>query len=188
MNTNLKNNITKQKEKERNHLEILCTLFHNFPDGVINPGRDRPNFFVESPNGKIGIEHTLLFKQKRPRDKPSQAQESECQQMVMEALKCYEKMNLPITEVSLSFGTDTSFNKKNRKKFAKILTNLIVENLPADNSWLRLKNDYLSPTTFPFEIHSVRIARYNFLINNFWFVSGFGCVQKDFYKELQDII
>lgn len=175
-----------EKDIEEFHLNLLRQSLPTFPQGSLVRS-ESPDFILDYDSKRIGIEITRLFKSADSFGRHLQVQENERTLLVAESLALYERMKLPCIEVRISFGAQTSFNKKNREEFAERISFLISSNVPIDQSWVRLENKFNDPNTFPCEIDSISIARYGHT-KNFWSIPGAGWVQEDFVSELQLLI
>jgi hypothetical protein len=173
-----------KKEQERFYLDLFRATFPLFPDGSIEDG-ERPDFIIDTPDGRIGIELVRVYQHVSINRPPPQAQESERQALVGEARRIYETMNLDPLQVHVFFAGETNFTKKNRKIYARILANLVAKNLPPHNSWLDFENKYDSPESFPFEVHSINIVRFSSFTRNAWSVPVGGFVQEDCRVDFQ---
>src|SRR5437870_4858859 len=125
----MKNGIPSRKERERFYLELFRSLFPLFPEGPIEDG-ESPDFVIQGPDGKIGIELTRVYKYTPPNRRPLQAQESERRALVKEACRIYEEMGLDPVQVHVLFAGETNFTRKNRKNYAQAIANLVARNLP----------------------------------------------------------
>jgi hypothetical protein len=94
-------------------------------------------------------------------------------------------MMLDPVQVHVTFGNQTRLTKRNRKKYAQMLANLVGNNLPSQSSWIDIDNKYESPESFPDEIQSVNILGSPALTRNVWFVPTGGIVQEDCQFDFQ---
>jgi hypothetical protein len=175
---------SKKKEQERFYLDLFRSAFPLFPEGLIEDG-ESPDFVINASDGTIGIELVRVYQQVSIDGPPPQAQESERQALVEESRRIYEAMDLDPVQVHFFLAGDTNFTKKNRKKYARVLAELVARNLPPQNSWLDLENQYDLPESFPSEVHSVNIVRFDSLTHNAWSVAVGGLVQEDCRTNFQ---
>jgi hypothetical protein len=174
-----------QKRKELHQLNEFRTLRPDFPEGEVAIS-ERPDFVVHNGQTSIGIEVTSIFHEVPASKIPLQVQESEQQLMLNEASNKYSAMNLPHLHVSIFFANETKFNKGNRAHYASVLANLIASNVPQSNGFHSIENDFDSPAKFPFEFHSLHIARFDSQKSSFMHIPMAGWVQEDFSTELQN--
>src|SRR4030095_12299259 len=133
--------------------------------------------------GVIGVEVTKIHHANEPRQ-----QESECRSLVDAACRLYESESTIPLEVKVHFGGSTQFNKRNRDKFARILANLVLKNIPQPDSWITLENNRENPSFFPYEIAGLSIIRLSAFRRNFWCVPSAGFFQEDFAPKIEAII
>lgn len=176
-----------KKERERYYLDLLRSIFPGFPAGWVEDG-ERPDFIVHSPDGKIGIELTRIYKQGPANGPPLQSQESERQAVVAEACRIHKTMGLDPVQVHFDFEGESSLTKKHRTKYAHTLAVLVANNLPSKNSWLEVDSNFNLPESFPFEVHYVSIARFDSLTRNAWSVPVGGIVAEDCRTDFQRVI
>jgi hypothetical protein len=176
-----------KKDHERYYLDLFRSTFPRFPAGSVEDG-ESPDFIVHSPDGKIGIELTRIYRQARSNRAPLQSQESERDAVVADARQIYETMELDPVQVHFAFEGDSNLTKRNRKKYAHTLAMVVAKNLPPKNSWLDVDNDFNSPESFPFEVHNISIARFDSLTRNAWSVPVGGFVLEDCRTDFQRVI
>jgi hypothetical protein len=114
--------------------------------------------------------------------------ESESEAVVAAARSIYERGNSPNLQVSVFFGAQRGFNRKNRSVFATALANLVAANVPASDGDAVLKNDWSNPEVFPYEILKVSITRHRLLTANYWIVPAVGWILENFEGPLQETI
>jgi hypothetical protein len=124
-----------KKGEERRFVEILAKELDAFPPGKLIDS-ESPDFLVATSEGVLGIEVTKIHHANEPRQ-----QESECRSLVDAACRLYENESTIPLEVKVHFGGSTQFNKRNRDKFARILANLVLTNIPRPNWWISLDNN-----------------------------------------------
>jgi len=122
---------TAKKGEERRFVEILAKESAAFPPSKLIDS-ESPDFLVATSEGVLGIEVTKIHHANEPRQ-----QESECRSLVDAARRLYEIESAIPLEVTVDFGGSTQFNKRNREKFARILVNLVLTNIPRPNSWIK---------------------------------------------------
>jgi hypothetical protein len=138
---------------------------------------------VATSEGVIGTEVTKIHHANEPRQ-----QESECRSLVDAACGLYVNESTIPLEVKFHFGSSTQFNKRNREKFARILANLVLTNIPRPDSRISLDNNWENPGFFPYEIAGLSIIRLSALPKNFWSVPSAGFFQEDFAPKIEAII
>jgi hypothetical protein len=144
---------TAKKDKERRFVEILAKELGAFPPSKLIDS-ESPDFLVATSKGVLGIEATKIHHANEPRQ-----QESECRSLVDAACRlCENESTIPL-EVKVHFGGSTQFNQRNRGKFASILANLVLTNIPRPDSWISLENNWENPSFFPYEIAGLSIIR-----------------------------
>src|SRR6266480_2287767 len=171
-----------KKGEERRFVEILAKELDAFPPSKLIDS-ESPDFLVATSKGALGIEVTKIHHSNEPRQ-----QESECRSLVDAACRLYENESTIPLEVKVHFGVSTQFNKRNRDKFAKILANLVLTNIPQPDSLISLENDWENPSFFPYEIARVSIIRLSAFPRNFWSVPSAGFFQEDFAPKIEAII
>ena len=153
-----------------------------FPPGKLIDS-ESPDFLVATSEGVIGIEVTKIHHANEPRQ-----QESECRSLVDAACRLYVNESTIPLEVKFHFGSSTQFNKRNREKFARILANLVITNIPRPDSRISLDNNWENPGFFPYKIAGLSIIRLSALPKNFWSVPSAGFFQEDFAPKIEAII
>ena len=171
-----------KKDKERRFVEIFAEKLGPFPPGKLIDS-ESPDFLVATPEGVIGIEVTKIHHANERRQ-----QESECRSLVDAACRLYESESTIPLEVKVHFGGSTQFNKRNRDKFARILANLILTNMPQPDSGIILENSWENPSLFTYEIAGLSIIRLSAFRRNFWSVPSAGFFQEDFAPKIEAII
>ncbi len=171
-----------KKAEERRFVEILAEKLDAFPPGKLIDS-ESPDFLVAGPEGVIGIEVTKIHHADERRQ-----QESEFRSLVDAACRLYESENAIPLEVKVHFGGNTQFNKRNRDKFARILANLVLTNIPQPDSWIPLENNWENPGFFPYEILGLSIIRLSAFRRNFWSVPSAGFFQEEFAPKIEAII
>jgi hypothetical protein len=131
-----------KKDKQRRFVEIFAEKLGPFPPGKLIDS-ESPDFLVATPEGVIGIEVTKIHHADKRRQ-----QESECRSLVDAACRLYESESTIPLEVKVHFGGSTQFNKRNRDKFARILANLILTNMPQPDSGIILENSWENSSLF----------------------------------------
>jgi len=172
------------KKRELRFVELFKSAYKGFPAGEIiaDKNQERPDVLVKTPQAKIGIEVTSLYNDKLKRA------ESECEKAVLEARRLYEKRNLPCLYVSVHIGGENSFNRKNRRRFAVAIANLVAINIPSVNRFVEVDNDWNNPNQFPYEIDSIYIYRHSWPEENRWSAPSAGLYRENFVDELQSVI
>jgi hypothetical protein len=173
---------TAKKGEERRFVEILAKELDAFPPSKLIDS-ESPDFLVATSEGVLGIEVTKIHHANEPRQ-----QESECRSLVDAACRLYENESTIPLEVKVYFGGSTQFNKRNRGKFARILANLILTNIPQPDSRISLDNNWENPSFFPYEIAGLSIIRLSAFRRNFWSVPSAGFFQEDFAPKIEAII
>jgi len=171
-----------KKAEERRFVEILAEKLAAFPPSKLIDS-ESPDFLVATSEGVLGIEVTKIHHANEPRQ-----QESECRSLVDAACRLYENESTIPVEVKVHFGGSTQFNKRNRGKFARILANPVLTNIPRPNSLLSLDNNWENPGFFPYEIAELSIIRLSAFRRNFWSVRSAGFFQEDFAPKIEAII
>ena len=171
-----------KKDEERLFVEILAKELDAFPPGKLVDS-ESPDFLVATSEGVIGIEVTKIHHANEPRQ-----QESECRSLVNTACRLYESESTIPLEVKVHLGGSTQFKKRNRDKFARILANLVLTNIPRPDSWISLENNWKNPNFFPYEIEGLSIIRLSAFRRNFWSVPSAGFFQENFAPKIEAII
>ena len=91
-------------------------------------------------------------------------------------------------EIHLSFHINKNMTKKERKIFANKIFMIIIKNVPRDEIYITIENDYEDLDNFPGTIGSVTIVKVPGLKLPFVTTSKFGLMQKDMIMLLTDII
>ena len=171
-----------KKGEERRFVEILAKELDAFPPGK-SIDSESPDFLVATSEGVLGIEVTKIHHANEHRQ-----QESECRSLVDAARRLYEIESAIPLAVTVDFGGSTQFNKRNREKFARILANLVLTNIPRPNSWISRDNNWENPSFFLYEIEGLSIIRLSAFRRNFWSVPSAGFFQEDFAPKIEAII
>ncbi len=144
---------------------------------------DPPDFLVESPNGKIGIEVTSLFK-----STIMKGQEVERELTVTNAEQIYITKGYPSVDVSVYFRESSILTKRGRAILAEEIASLVAKNLPPFNSYISFMDILPLASLLPESIIDIRVARFSSVDVNCWSVSGFGWTQTEFVNELQEAL
>lgn len=171
-----------KKGEERRFVEILAKELDAFSPGKLIDS-ESPDFLAATSEGVLGIEVTKIHHANEPRQ-----QESECRSLVDAACRLYESESTIPLEVKVHFGGSTQFKKRNRDKFARILANLVLTNIPRPDSLISLDNNWENPSFFPYEIAGLSIIRLSAFRRNFWSVPSAGFFQEDFAPKIEAII
>ena len=159
-------------------------ILQDFPQGEILAGEQQecPDIVVATGRGQIGIEVTRICTEERKRD------ESEVEAAIAEAQNIYEGLTLPNLHVSVHVGDGKTFSRKNRKKFATAIANLVSRNIPAQDGLVEIENDWNNPDVFPFEINSIHICRLAKSTYSHWYRPDACFLPTEFKENLQKII
>jgi hypothetical protein len=177
---------SRKKQDERWFLERLRSQVTDLPDGEIVE-HEQPDFLIRSRQETLGIELTRLFKKHPDARRVPQADESERRRVVDTARRLFERTSKIPLEVSVFFSGSASLTKADRERLSRQITDLVVTNIPESNAWCRIDFESCG-FSFPNEIASILIARFDVLTQGLWTVPAFGWVQEDFIEGLQGAI
>lgn len=148
-------------------LERFTRSHSGFPDGRIEPG-DEPDFIVHTKNGRIGIEHTEIFRPGPPDASPLQAQESLRRQIVERAKALHRCSGGPVLHVSVFFGPYARLTKKSVLGVATRLAKVVCESTPREGDHLKLESTCENTGGLPPEIDAIHIYRLPEVTNASW--------------------
>ena len=174
--------MTNKKEKEKFYLKcLLDSLGREFKE--LDNQKDDPDFKIIINNKKIGIELTKIFNPTG--DPPLQAIENDYKKIANFTTEILNKSRLQYLDVLLSFGQNPLPRNKNKKEISTKIFNFICKNIPDNNSYISVTNNFENDNVLPFELGTIRIA--NFVVYNKHFVhtSVFGFVNEDFPEIVQ---
>ena len=174
--------MTDKKTKERFYLNFLLDYLKCDCKDIKNI-EEKPDFKLIINNKKIGIELTRIF------DTTGRyslmAIESEHKKIADKLLVLYNKSVLPKIDILLSFVTSRPLPQKtNHEEYAWQVYNIILANFPTNDTYNSISDAQLLPK----EMANIRIARYDFIENNFVGFTRYGWVIKYFQDLLQEII
>jgi hypothetical protein len=177
-------NTRAKKEREKRHVEVFRDLYAHFPQGEIisHEAQERPDAIIISPLGRIGIEITCVHEESQKKD------ESEIEAVISQAVRIYERENLPKLHVGVHIGSGKTLSRQKRPAIAAAIARLIKANVPVEGGLADLENDWNDPDAFPYEINSILILRHSALTQNYWNCASVGFIQENFPDTLQKII
>lgn len=161
----------KKKERERYQLERFKAVLKDFPEGLIISGKDdgtEPDFFVQLPDGLLGIELTEMYRQPEPNKRPMQADESVRRRIVERAQKLFEENGGPVLDVSVHFGMNEEWPETRVAELAPKIAKVVSDNplQIGEHAWL--ENHWIDKDYFPFEINSLSVIRLPTRLRSCW--------------------
>ena len=185
----------KQKKIEKFHLDIFKSLYSEFPSGVVKVDRENPDFIVNSQIGKIGIEHTQLFKDMKVEDSFMSAGKYGNQQKILDTAKLIcEKKDIPPLWVRVLFKfSNRGYTRDDIKRISKSLA-VCIEDLDSRkllvSEIVLRRNDFIRKID---EIEELDITPRDYknrtwLNYHRWEVVSARWVKQDFIEELQKCI
>lgn len=179
---------TVKKEKEWRHLHCFKQNYPDFPEGTIIHDDD-PDFIVQVEKGPIGIEHTELLRQGwTDRGSYLKAQENEWQKALWKAKQLYETRELPPLDVAVFWNEHLRLTSARRKELQTELADIIATHLPRQNESHEIEGTGLPDSPLPEEVHSIRIARFDFLTKNHWNFPQADWVPELSNEEIREVI
>lgn len=167
-----------KKEVERVYLNRAIPFITAFPEGEIK-SFEKPDFLLHSAEAVIGIELTELDRQVPERSNPQRASEAMRRRVVERAQALYAETGLPPVRATVLMYEDTLIKKSDVEELASVVCNLVVQNLPAPNSF----REDVAPTTDsnygPGVLHSITVYRADFIID-----MDFNCPGTTWVSEL----
>lgn len=176
----------RQKEEELICINLFKSVCKFFPPGEVIPltkGKDPPDFVVESPSQRLGIEVTKTYKSILMR-----AQEGERSLTVDVAKQVYELNGYPPVQVDVRFRDGSVLAKQGRHLLANRIAELVAKYPPDVNDSLDMDEEFSMALLLPESITDIRVARIAGVNENCWSVAGMGWTQKEFIRELQEAI
>jgi len=176
-----------KKQREFWQLERFKQSYQLFPEGEIIAG-EKPDFIINSPNDRIGIELTEFYNNQPTSDgRPLQEQESLQKQIVQKAWALYEEHGGPKLYVNVLFG-NSNLTKKMVDVYAKKLATLISEYQLEVDTGIDLGWDIESICKLPAGVQLIQINRYKKYKQDLWTVPMVGWVGESQPEYLQGII
>lgn len=176
-----------KKKEEKYFLELFRKHYQKFPEGEIKDD-ESPDFLIIDNDKIIGIELTKIFQKNHSERMTFQASDSIIRDILLRIRKQFESKKLLGYEIHLDFHIDHNSIKEKREEIANKLFNVIIENLPKQNGWVEIQNDFENLEKFP-EIVS-RISVYystELEILNITDSKG-GWIQHNMIEDLQEVI
>lgn len=170
----------KKQEIEDAHLRAFWQISGFYPD--IYPMRQEPpepDFFLETPRGLIGIEHTQLIHQKDTNNVDPKIHEVVGEQIMQKAESLYFKTNKIKLNVHVSFKTEyglrlgsipVSLAKSDVKTLSPFIANFVANHIPAERSTIDFDGYDLEDgkEILPEEIESITISNTNYRDDSCW--------------------
>lgn len=167
-----------KKEIEEVYLNRAIPFITGFPQEEIKPFEE-PDFFLHSSEAVIGIELTELHRQVSKRSNPQRASEAMRRRVVERAQALYAETGLPPVRATVLMYEDTLIKKSEVEKLASAICNLVVQNLPAPNSFREEAATTTDSNCWPGRLHSITVYRADFIID-----MDFNCPGTTWVSEL----
>lgn len=140
-----------KKQVERWQLDRFASLFSSFPLGTIEKSEE-PDFVVLTPERRVGIELTDLYRETPEGAVPQQAQESLRDRIAKTAGRKYAELGLPPLHVSVHFNPQHMPLKQDVERISTMIANLVAKNVPPPGSSFREDYDWVNRDYFPEEV------------------------------------
>jgi hypothetical protein len=183
-----------QKEIERRHLHSFRSLCGDFPVGELIES-ETPDFLVLTPiGGKIGIEHTQVFK-KDGTDATAEQPDEATKDFINTAAKRHaEFLGLPPAHVTLFFNPQylrrttgdkrRFFTKAEKQSIAERIAAFVGTYMPAEGDFIEC--DWRSGQ--PRQVDLIHINRVHPIDRHDWRWLEFNAIQYGAIERLQDAI
>ena len=146
-----------KKHVELHSLERFKALLPDFPEGAITP-TEEPDFLVDMPRGRLGIELTELHRDVPPGAIPQQASEAMRHRVVERAQDMYSADGHPPIRCTV-FMHNKHIEKNEVASLASAIVKIAVKNVPPPNSSVREEYDWTNRAYFPGILDSVTVHR-----------------------------
>lgn len=178
----------RKKDRERAHLDRFREGFSEFPEGTVVP-QERPDFLVETPQGRIGIEHTEYVRASDDRNgPPPRAREHVENKILWLASREHESRGLPPVTVYVYWNPHFAPNWLDSRGLVASLSNLVRDHLPASNGNVTIKYPHPAWRSLPQEVTSLCIYRCENIGENLWNSPRGSSVPILSAAELQEIV
>ena len=147
-----------KKDIESYYLGRFKELLADFPPGAVTP-TEEPDFLVETPLGRLGIELMELHIAAPPGSVPLQASIAMRQRTVDRAQAIYETGGHPPVRCTVSMN-DVHIQKAEVESLAVAIANVAIKNLPPGPGSVHEDYTWLNREYFPERIHSVAVHRH----------------------------
>jgi hypothetical protein len=114
-----------KKRRELSYFDMFCEVYDEIPQGMACV-QERPDFVLNSPSGRIGVEVTRYFRPTPPDRRPLQEQFSLQHQIVQRARHEFEKLSGQELSVQIVFRTGVSLNKSDVLPTANGLASALI--------------------------------------------------------------
>ena len=146
-----------KKDIELHYLERFKLLLTDFPSGEIASGEE-PDFVVQAPHGRLGIELTELHRDVPPGITPPQASEAMRHKVVRRAQEIFVAEGNPPVRCTVLMQ-EHHIQRQEVEDLATAIARIAVKNLPASNTSVREEFDWVNRNYFPEVLNSVTVHR-----------------------------
>jgi len=175
------------EQRESAHFKFFRQLVDDFPEGEVEHV-DEPDFLIHSPSGIVGVEHTQLFKPNKSDKPPTQAFESQAEEIVALAQEHAELRATPPVNAALFFNLRNTLPKARRLELARAIARVIHDNVPQQNESIQLEYRPGGPGEQPPEVDLIILSRDEQRKRHYWQTSEAGLVLRDCRHVIQNTI
>jgi hypothetical protein len=177
----------KQKELEKHHLLRFKSIYSDFPSGKIIC-YEKPDFIIENPQHKIGIELTEIYKP-GPNDVTSpQAQENLRQRVLDEAKLHFDKHNGSSYFVNVHFALNRNLQHNDIQALGKKLAEFVIPIKINSGEQYSISRDISNYSEFPKGFHRISIYHEKTTNTSKWVFIDAGFVPDIPSSRIKDIL
>lgn len=159
-----------KKEVEIVYLERFKALMPTFPTGAITPS-ESPDFLVTRTTDTLGIELTELHREALPGSVPLQGIEMMRRRIAERAHALYEEIGGPPVRCTI-FMREYPIRQSEVEPIATAIANLVVRNLPSQNSSCEERYEWTNRAHFPELLNFISVHRHDVITQNFFSAPG----------------
>ena len=176
-----------QDRIEKHHVDQFLKLLNCHCEPK-RPQDKQPDFYIETDNKIIAIEHTQLFRQ-QTEGQLLQAKENLSWEIVQRAKHLYESENQqsPV-RVSVYFNSFEKLTQKDKKELPNLLANIVLSNLPEAGNMKTVISKNILTEDLPGTIDEISIARINGLTINDWAAPNSAFVPNATFQQIYERI
>lgn len=161
--------ILSKKITERHYFERVRSLLNDFPDGVVE-ACEEPDFLVRGAR-VVGIEITELHRLPDGQPIPPQGRQADRERVVQRAKAIYDNKGLPVIDCLVQMK-DVSLHARDFEPLAQAIATLAERNMPAMGEWKVGYPTWTAERSFPDQVDRIRVARFEYMKENFFGTSG----------------
>lgn len=170
--------------KEHFYLQAFKNICSEFPVGKIDKN-ESPDFIINHANIKIGFEVTNIYTDISLKKEI----ETEYIHLINYCRLFFEEAtDIRHLSISICYNIQTRVPLQRKKELARIVSKLLLSNLPKPYEHSNISFQTLNDYTFPLEISSILIFNLPSLKENIWDFSRGGFVDDNISQNIQSTI